>query len=1148
MTFKLILKQSLNDFFKKILLYVSFTLFLVIAISLSVGLLTFSVGYNNIFTQSFGTPYNSTYNISYRFLPKWVNKEEVKNEIGYEHYLVQEKTDENLMQFLIETLDLNETEAINNKVDLESLLLLVGTLNETENGVRLLQPRDFINNKVLTSQIHQSADAIISRFNNPNEQISLPQLKTKLYEKHSTNYFLAAYFVNQFHQDSNLIWANPPWGFGGVGYHDEFLSSRWDFLHFSPNLINNSRGKQIYNETPWMLRKSETDSFKIWNQVNWNLSKYEKYLKNYNFTYVSPLFLHQNGLKIGDEITLNFKKNNSDNQGYQFLIAGSITTNSNFYRLSGSAFMLPYQWIKATINDQINLYFNHQFWRVISAGNNYQVAQNYLSQKISSVIEYVKNPEKPISKEVNWIQLNDLPVKAFAMSRSVFNVLAIAIGFLVLFLLFVVFFFITKEIIMLQRQTLIFLKALGVGNISLSLLTTCALLVPLLIAFIGGLFGSLGIQNMLFQIILDNSTIYWPFFTFNWSFFMILVLVIFIAATIFFMTNMLFIVNRITTSQQLTKVHGPAKIVMFSKQKVSAHVSPKLQIGISFALKNVGKNLITYLLLTIAFSVILYAVQFKVSLNSLSGIYEKWNAPYKSVVYNEQIPVFANEQESETPYLRSYETVVNENDELNAINNILDLKRVIANYKYKLGNPFFDFNWKKYYFTQGFTKEWLERIDNDPSAKQIIEQFLINEGLNEETVWASMNAVDYVVEVHALIKKEFGYNGGFNVFMGKTLLRDNALQNTRNVLSFRSNWITNDALFKVQAYEENDEATAKYFHFSPELKTEDFIVPITEFEPKVNIFSKALKVNVSKYLQSIYSIKVGQVLEVKLEGLNQHDMKSYFIINEIVKEDTIRPSVYTSQKGLFKYLMEMADFYRHETKSNPTTEIYNEAYQAYQNLFELKTLSNSVYDANDFFPWGFKNLTIPITKNVGQPKIFDANWLPGTRIEDFYSGNLQTYFESLKSNVMMFDIVTNSINNQAKPFILILNRFIIILSLLAFIISLILITLILLENRQVILLFKAMGYKHSEVNWYLISGYFISAILATFTAMLASFLILNFTKGPIAEYIGTSVYFVWTWQFIVLAFFLAGGFCGLIATSIVTFTNLQKPREAFAIL
>ncbi|ATZ16137.1 FtsX-like permease family protein [Entomoplasma freundtii] len=1231
MTFKLVLKQSLHDFFKKILLYVSFTLFLVLSISMSVGLLTFSASFTNLFQQSFGTAPNAMYNVNYRFLPAWVNKEEVEDIPGYKLYQVQESiSKENdtknkafqtgdtspLLNFMIETLDLtNEVE--NNPAilqDIKELLLIAGTLNNRE--MHLLQLSDFIGNDLLSNQLHLSNDQIMSKFNDANEnhKITLPNLINHLVQKYHTTYFLGAYFAEKFHVDDNLVWAQTSNKFEQIGYDNGPLKSFWTYMTISPDLIPKDVAPNFYDETPWQLRTNESIKFKLHQQVNWHSDKYRNYLNNYNFVYVSPRFLHDNNYRVGDTFSLTFAKPKQTKQinklsfpknddanddepsrlNFEFLIAGSITNTANFYNWSGPIFLLPHQWVEAswknrTTNLVPKTIMDLQAWNVKSAKKDLIKAQDYLSAKISMDLTNLSNPNKPVASEVRKAYIDTLPINAFAVSEAIFNSLSITVGLLVLVLLFIVFFFITKEIIIMQRQTLVFLKALGVSNSGLSLLTTFAMLVPLLIGFLGGFFGSLAMQQMINEIALESTSLYIKYFTFHWSFFVFLIAVLIVVTVLFFIINVLFIRKNISTfeSQAFIRSKGPAKLIRNFKQKISVRTSPKFQIGLSFAFKNIGKNLVTYFLLTMSFSIILYAIQFKASFATLSGLYERWNMPYKSVVTMNNVPVFAplpdgdeantGNKNGDIEYIRSYDTFDNDSstkplgiNRLKADSGVLDndgfvsLDEVIKAYREKLVDGTLDFNWKNYYFTQSFTKMVFDWLNANPKNIDAIGDYLKKAGFDDDFIWQAKDLITHALWAYNSVEQNFNYSQGFNIYLGRIFLNGGkgAPFTPRNILSMTTEWDERNVNFSLQAYENNDIETARHFQFNEKWKPEDFIVTIPKEKPTDVYFDKALKINVSKYAQSLYNLKIGQILTVNMPGFNTLDMKMHLIINDVVKEDSVLSNIYSSQAGLLQYLVEMADYYKNNSKIGPLNLVninYESAYEAYSKLRDLNvSLSNTVYDAKSTLPWGLRNLVIPVAQHTGAPnsllmrtnlatKAID-NWAPGTRIEDFFSPRLSNYFDSLKNNIMIFDRVTKATENKAKPFVLILNRFIIILAALSFIIALILITLILLENRRVILLFKAMGYRLSEVNWYLISGYFVAAILATITAIGISLGILNSTKSVITDYIGISVYFVWSWQFICLAFLMAAVFCLAISISIVTFTHLQKPRDAFAIL
>jgi hypothetical protein len=69
---------------------------------------------------------------------------------------------------------------------------------------------------------------------------------------------------------------------------------------------------------------------------------------------------------------------------------------------------------------------------------------------------------------------------------------------------------------------------------------------------------------------------------------------------------------------------------------VFKYLRPSTRIGISFIAKNIFKNILTFILLTLTFGVVLFSVQFKFSSQTSAASFEARYDPYRSVFYNQQ--------------------------------------------------------------------------------------------------------------------------------------------------------------------------------------------------------------------------------------------------------------------------------------------------------------------------------------------------------------------------------------------------------------------------------------------------------------------------------------------------------------------------------
>ncbi|ATZ16446.1 FtsX-like permease family protein [Entomoplasma freundtii] len=170
--------------------------------------------------------------------------------------------------------------------------------------------------------------------------------------------------------------------------------------------------------------------------------------------------------------------------------------------------------------------------------------------------------------------------------------------------------------------------------------------------------------------------------------------------------------------------------------------------------------------------------------------------------------------------------------------------------------------------------------------------------------------------------------------------------------------------------------------------------------------------------------------------------------------------------------------------------------------------------------------------------------LPGTRIEDFYDVTLSPkYFKSLGKGLIIFDEVTKKALKSSAQFNQILSYLIIIFILLSLTISAILTNLILFENQKIILLLKIIGYKRLEIENYLIGGYLIATLLAIVCGIIFSLVIFGGTRKILTAKLGFSLYFLWSWQYILTFISLGLVFGLMVGFAMAFFIARQKPSD-----
>lgn len=1186
MQFKLFFKQSFRDFTSKIVLYLTFTLFLILSISVALGMMSFSYGFSNSFGETLGHHRVNASLKGERFLPAWVKE---RGDKAPKNYLMQEETDASGEGYMYQFLTKLLTTATNNQGQ-----PLVEDASEME---RLLLGMAY--NEGYAWNLRQSAlleDEILGKYFDEDKMneynTKVPEIRKILNDQYQTINLINAYVLNEIKNNSD-------WTLGSMRYWNSIKmpeksgqKAYWEYLR-----TDESMGA-MDADTPWTLKISKTNTQKIWKQVNLDLLKYQEYVKDQRVVYVQPYFLEAFNHRLGDEIEVHFSNWDVDGEGpnpngtRKVLIAGTMTYPDNISVGDGPTLSFSYGFIQKLFEANEGpdasppvVMNKYSFFNVDSKNGNVTGGQQVASDFFNTLFSNLIYPNVLLQNSTEWSTWH--ASYAYEFTQMMFLIIAYLLGFFTLGLLFVVFYFITKQIVVLQRRTLFFLKAMGVKNSGLSLLTTMVMIIPMFFGFVVGFFGALLMQQMMYTVGFDTLSFYMFYFSFNYAYFITLFGIIIVSFLLFYLINAGLMRSKSLTLEGMNSLKTNTRL--FEKAKAKLNKTPaKLRIGLSFAFKNIYKNLISYLILSITFGIILFGVQFNKSLSVSSHAYEKWNLPYKSVNYASELKVFAPTVESDNPaedeYLEEYEAV-SESELDNDLNKITkfdpdpsarddpeNLANVISEYikKIKKIEPTTFTNWKDYYLDREFVKQQLDLIADNPEEynkfikelTELLEELLDPDPVNKEVILSIINLTDQIVKKYRDIREEYNYRDGFTILMGRVYLPN---KNYRKVLTLSGSEVQKGTKIETLAYEKNDLNTKRNFNFYQVDDERDFIINGTYDDRNLETGKlavkegKLLRVNISSYLQSRQNLHHGDVIELTVDGLksteNQRGSIIHAYVDKIVKGDTIRPTVFTSQVGLIRYIIEtINERINIEPYANgPKISNLISQKDAYQKLLDQlndsknrKTLSNTVFDPGTdgtILPIGVRYITMPIFHHT------DKDGEVGSRIEDFYDQDeFDNYLNSLGRGAMIFSEVTKRLLEKGAPFSETLQKFVWILLAVSFVVSSILITLVLLENREVILLFKAMGYQKSEINWYLISGYFISAILAVITGVAIALGVLIGARAPIVEFLSTSVAFVWSWEFILLAFGLAAGFCALISISIVTYTNIQKPKNAFVTL
>jgi hypothetical protein len=162
--------------------------------------------------------------------------------------------------------------------------------------------------------------------------------------------------------------------------------------------------------------------------------------------------------------------------------------------------------------------------------------------------------------------------------------------------------------------------------------------------------------------------------------------------------------------------------------------------------------------------------------------------------------------------------------------------------------------------------------------------------------------------------------------------------------------------------------------------------------------------------------------------------------------------------------------------------------------------NNSVF-AQTELPYGISNFGF-VSKMATGYSLLSYTHLP---IFDYASQNNHA---QLGGQIYVFRLITESLLTQLNPIVQALNNFIVLLILITIAVAFILITLILLENKNVILLFKALGYRQSEINGYLTLGYINAMLIALVLGGVIAYFGIKIASGYLVSAINISLFFV----------------------------------------
>jgi hypothetical protein len=241
--------------------------------------------------------------------------------------------------------------------------------------------------------------------------------------------------------------------------------------------------------------------------------------------------------------------------------------------------------------------------------------------------------------------------------------------------------------------------------------------------------------------------------------------------------------------------------------------------------------------------------------------------------------------------------------------------------------------------------------------------------------------------------------------------------------------------------------------------------------------------------------------------------KIYIHVAGIVEQASFLREIYFNKVDLYKYLQmnQQWQFADQVPNQKPTDDLLSKSIDDYftnalalmnddTNPYAQDVFNNSVF-AQTELPYGISNFGFVSKMATGY------SLLSYTNIPIFKYAS-QNNTGQLGGQIYVFRLITESLLNQLDPIVKALANFIALLILVTLAVSFILITLILLENRNVILLFKALGYRQSEINGYLTLGYINAMLIALVLGGVIAYFGVKIASKYLLAAINISLFFV----------------------------------------
>ncbi|ATQ35232.1 hypothetical protein MENTO_v1c00710 [Mesoplasma entomophilum] len=1197
MKLRLILKQSWKDYKNKSILYFVFIIFLTIILGIIIGVLSFITFAEMNMKDAHRSRYGGQIYVQNNLVSKnYVSNESIKL-TGRSIVDAQGK----LNNYIYNNLNLDTKNKIGAQHD-EIIDVYIDLIGQYFKG----NIKTF---RYSSSEKKQESLEKINKAENLSIDIeTLIQINEDLYKNLSlVSSELFMLYLYDGLKDKYTFWSHPvEWNI-----KDQFKNSLTLFLN--PNYRDNFRNDEEFNKYS-EFNPNEASNFKIYNEKPTSEFSIEDREKIYNgqFVYTTPRYLELNNLKIGDTIKI-FRNDIL----YTFLIKGTImtpySTTMNYNQGKMTTGLQGYYYL---LGNNRKIGNNENDLRLDSQRLSYSILNKNINKVNEDIFNFMNDGFyyskeldqngnlKPAYLSTLWNDMYKTDVYSVTYKLLSKILLVIIIGLLLI--IFVVFYFMCENFSKLNKETYYNLKAMGCGNVTLTLISSISAVIPILISFIFSLFISLPIGKMFAISVATAYSFSWPGVMLTWKLFIFTIIILFGIFGIFMFNNFIVISGKKAKINRFKENKKPSKFIMSTK-KIINPLPSKARIGLAFALSNIAKNIYCFIILSLVFTVILFTFQFNTSVNNSASSMVSFAYPGISIKYQSNSWEFKTNYlidekgENKITYDFSTEQIIDykEIDNLIKVSDYESLLGMIINTSFENTSNSIRAEASNYMIMGDFIWNIAESIKSEeqlkdeiinpliiaisinsqiaPQEKEKVVNWLINPG-NQKTIWKYYKLLqDRVFSLKADLG-ELGIESEsifpINLLFGKTVIIPQTKNYWSSGVKFSniSDGHTWGSAISVAASKKQAQNNIQTLSQTNSTSIGNTITKIKL--PNGNEVS-ALKVEVAKPLADKYGMRSGNTMLMSVESLKTNEISEVRIpiyISGIRDDDLLTKNVYFEKTDYFKVLKETLENRAQPmiAKNHDNEVLKSSEWESYINLIdeiieksessdptENQVLNNSQFSKNDI-PVNIRYLTLPKVSNklIGDLIKDDLNntqsdrtdllsyWDKIDSADEFWNSKNGLYFNSLSKDVWNYRLIRDAILAKAAPFQNIMRTLDQALVCMVLAISLVLISLILFENKNTIILFKSLGYKTREINKYLVTGYLLAAIGAIIIALVVNKYIIGYLSPIVYETAGISLTYVLSYSYILYAVILTTSFILLILGSIKIYTKRQNPKEA----